>query len=302
MLRAVGIAKPFGAVAAVLALAAAACGLSGAGTASGKLEVVVAESFWGSIATQLAGNRAHVTSLVSSPDVDPHDYDATPRDAQLLARARYVVFNGAGYDPWAPKLLAANPASDRRSLDVGTFLGAPPGANPHFWYSPTYVDRVVDRIHADLATLDPGGRTYFDERARSFRTDALAGYHATLATIRAKYAGTPVGASESIFAYMAEATGLDLVTPPAYMNAISEGGEPSAADRAAVDRQLAEKQVRVFVFNSQNSTPDVQGTVERAKVAGIPVVEITETPAPATLSFQEWQTRQLRSLLAALGG
>jgi zinc/manganese transport system substrate-binding protein len=289
-------------VVALLALPLLACGLSGASAASGKPEVVVAESFWGSIASQLAGDRAHVTSLISNPDTDPHDYDATPRDAQLLARARYVIFNGAGYDPWAPKLLAANPVSDRHVLDIGSLLAVAPGANPHVWYSPDYVDRVIGRIAADLGDIDPAGRSYFEEQAAHYRTDALAVYHTAIAAMRAKYAGTPVGASESIFVYLAAATGLNLVTPSAYMNAVSEGGEPTAADRATVDRQVSSKQVRVFVFNSQNSTPEVQGVVDRARAVGIPVVEITETPVPASLSFQDWQTRQLQSLLAALGG
>jgi zinc/manganese transport system substrate-binding protein len=283
-------------------LAVSGCGLSGGGASSGKLEVVVAESFWGSITAQLGGDRAHVTSIISGPDADPHDYDATPRDAQLLARARYVVFNGAGYDPWAPKLLAANPVAGRRTLDIGALVGVGAGGNPHFWYSPTYVDRIIDRIVTDLAALDPGGRAYFEARAQTYRADALAGYRTAIAAIHQKYAGTPVGATESIFVYTAEATGLNLITPPAYMKAVSDGAEPTAADRAMVDSQLAAKQLRVLVYNSQNSTPEVKGTVERARAAGIAVVEITETPAPATLSFQDWQTRQLRSLLAALGG
>jgi len=58
----------------------------------------------------------------------------------------------------------------------------------------------------------------------------------------------------------------------------------------------------VFVFNSQNSTPDVQGVVDKARAARIPVVQITETLSPAGAAFQDWQTSQLKALLAALGG
>jgi zinc/manganese transport system substrate-binding protein len=86
------------------------------------------------------------------------------------------------------------------------------------------------------------------------------------------------------------------------MKAISEGTEPAVADKSTVESQIAHKQVRVFVFNKQNSTPDVQAAVDRANAAGIPLVEITETPSPASLSFQDWQSGQLKALLAALGG
>jgi zinc/manganese transport system substrate-binding protein len=303
MLAAVGSkARGLAVAVALVALVGSACGLSQSTAGAGKVEAVVAESFWGDIAAQLGGDRVQVTNLISSPDTDPHDYEPTPRDAQLLARARYVVYNGAGYDAWAPKLLAANPVSDRRVLDIGALLGVPAGGNPHVWYSPDYVEQVIARITADFAGLDSADKSYFEARSARFRTDALADYHGLIATIRQKYAGTPVGASESIFVYMAQATGLNLITPAEYMKAISEGTEPAVADKSTVESQIAHKQVRVFVFNKQNSTPDVQAAVDRAKAAGIPLVEITETPSPASLSFQDWQSGQLKALLAALGG
>src|SRR4029077_5827460 len=134
------------------------------------------------------------------------------------------------------------------------------------------------------------------------KSTGLKDYHDTIAAIKQKYAGTPVGASESIFAYMSPALGLNLITPPEYMKAISEGTDPSASDKATVDRQVTSRQVKVFVYNSQNSTPDVQSLVDKARAAGIPVVQITETLSPAGATFQDWQTRQLKALLAALGG
>jgi zinc/manganese transport system substrate-binding protein len=101
---------------------------------------------------------------------------------------------------------------------------------------------------------------------------------------------------------MAQPLGLDLITPPEYMKAISEGADPSAADKATIDQQIAQKQIKVFVFNSQNTTPDVNAYVDKAKAGKIPVTSVTETLAPATASFQDWQTGQLKSLLTALGG
>ena len=56
----------------------------------------------------------------------------------------------------------------------------------------------------------------------------------------------------------------------------------------------------MYVFNSQNSTPDVAAQVKEVKDAGIPTTTITETLEPATSTFQDWQTAQLRSLEAAL--
>ena len=87
------------------------------------LQVVVAENFWGSIAQQEAGARARVTSIIVNPSADPHSYEPTTRDARLVATARYVILNGAGYDPWGQKLLNANPVKGRRALVIGDFVG-----------------------------------------------------------------------------------------------------------------------------------------------------------------------------------
>jgi len=111
----------------------------------------------------------------------------------------------------------------------------------------------------------------------------------------------PVGASESIFAPLAKALGLKLVTPASYLKAISEGAEPTASDITTIDRQIADRQIEVWVFNSQNSTPDVQRITDAARVQGIPVTTITETMTPASARFQDWQSRQLEALMRALG-
>ena len=280
-------------VLAAAALGVASCGLGAQpAPSSGVIQVVAAENFWGSIAAQVGGERVHVTSIVVNPAADPHDYDPTPADARLFAAANYVIVNGAGYDAWATKLLAANPATGRKVLTVADLLGRRAGDNPHFWYSPDYVARVVERMGADMEAV---------EGAASFENVALKDYRASLAAIRARYAGTRVGATESIFAYTAAATGLDLVTPPAYMNAISEGADPAAVDKATVQRQVQDREMKVLVFNAQNSTPEVQALVGKAKANGIAVVAITETMQPASATFQDWQTAQLQALLHALG-
>jgi zinc/manganese transport system substrate-binding protein len=290
-------------VVCVVSLLTSACGLAGdATTSSGMVEVVAAENFWGSIASQIGGDRVHVTSIIDNPNTDPHDYEPTPNDARLIARAAYVIVNGAGYDPWASKLAAANPVASRRILVIAGLAGVQEGGNPHMWYSPDIVARVIERITYDFQTIDSAGAGYFDQHSSDFKAIGLKDYHETIAAIKQKYAGTPVGASESIVAYMAPAVGLNLITPPAYLKAISEGTDPSAADKVTVDQQVTQKRIRVFVFNSQNSSPDVQSVVDKAKAAGISVVQITETLTPATASFQEWQTNQLKALLTALGG
>jgi zinc/manganese transport system substrate-binding protein len=286
----------------VIAAVASALTWSAAGAASkaSTIRVVAAESFWGSIAAQLGGNRVQVTSVIANPATDPHDYEPTAMDARTIAGAQLVVVNGVGYDPWAEKLLDANPVHGRVVLDVGELVGVEPGGNPHRWYSPTDVQRVIDRLAADYAKLDPKDASYFARQKARFETRGLRQYKGLIATIKRKYRGVSVGASESVFEPLAQALGLRLITPASFLKAISEGTEPTVADKTTVDRQIVRKQIGVWVYNSQNSTPDVRRVTAAARKRGIPVATITETPMPASARFQDWQSRQLRALAAAL--
>ena len=287
---------------ASVAVLTSGCGSTSTGSSAsgGDVQVVAAESFWGSIAGQLGGDKVRLQSVISSPATDPHDFEPTAADARSLAGAQMVIENGIGYDPWAAKLVAANPAEGRVVLNVGELVGLEPGANPHRWYSPRDVQLVVDAIVRGFDKLRPQSSDYFAQQKAHFETSGLARYKRLLSTIRRKYHGVPVGASESVFAPLAQALGLRLLTPPRFLNAITEGTEPTAADRTTIDRQIAKKQIKVWVFNSQNSTPDVQRITDAARKRGIPVTMITETPEPASASFQDWQSRQLAALGAAL--
>jgi zinc/manganese transport system substrate-binding protein len=288
------------AVPACLALVAAGCSDPRVGTIGGRVRVVAAENFWGSIARQLGGAHAQVQSLIVNPAQDPHSYEPTTADARAMATAQLAIVNGVGYDPWAPKLLAANPVSGRITLTVGAVFGLSEGDNPHRWYDPADVTRVARTITTDLQRLDPPHRLYFARRLTRLDARGLADYHRLIAEIRRRYTGVPVGASESIFALQAPALGLDLITPPSFMKAISEGTEVTAQDTITTERQLTSHQIKVWVYNAQNVTPEIQRLNRAARAAGIPTVTVTETLSPASDSFQQWQVAQLTRLQAAL--
>lgn len=264
------------------------------------IRVAASINAWGSILAQLGGTHVDATSIITSPSTDPHDYEPTPADSRTIAESRVFVENGVGYDSWAAKSVAANPQPSRAVIDVGTVVGVAEGGNPHRWYSPGDVEKVADAITAALKKADPADSGYFDRQRADFDRTGLAEYHRLIAEIKSRYAGTPIGASESILAPLAGALGLELVTPPSFLKAISEGTDPSAADKATIDAQLTGKKIKVYVFNSQNSTPDVAAQVATAKKAGIAVTTVTETLTPAGARFQDWQSAQLRALESAL--
>jgi zinc/manganese transport system substrate-binding protein len=286
---------------AICAVALAGCGGAGSTAAGGgKLNVVAAEDFWGSIAEGVGGDRVVVTDIITNPAADPHDYEPTADDGRALAGAQVSIVNGIGYDEWASKLLAANEDGSRVEVSVGDVLGLKSGDNPHQWYSPQSVERVTAAIVKAYEEADPGHNSYYEAQAKKFDTQGLARYHQLIAQIKSEFAGTKVGASESIFEPLAPALGLDLITPTGFMDGIAEGTEPSPSEKATADHQLADRAISLWVYNSQNATPDVKRLNEAAEQNGIPIATVTETLTPEGASFQEWMERELEGIDKAL--
>src|ERR1700730_703913 len=290
------------ALVAALGLLVAGCGGSASSPSgsSGKLQVAAAENFWGSIASQLGGSRVAVSSIIVNPSTDPHSYEPTASDGITLARSKMAIVNGVGYDRWAPQLIAANPNRSRVVLNVGNLLGLSDGDNPHQWYSPASVQRVIAEVVADYKRLDPKDAAYYDQQRQSFETRDLAQYNRLRGEIRSRYAGVAIGYSESIFQPLGQDLGLKLITPYSFTKAIAEGTDVSAADKQTVDSQAQKREIKVWVYNSQNATPDVQRVIQIAQAARIPIATVTETLAPASASFEQWQAAELGSLLQAL--
>jgi zinc/manganese transport system substrate-binding protein len=293
-----------GATGALLLLALFAltgCGGSGSTPGEeGKLNVVAAEDFWGSIAEGVGGDRVAVTDIITNPAADPHDYEPTAEDGRALAGAQVSIVNGIGYDEWASKLLAANEDGSRVEVDVGDVLGLKSGDNPHQWYSPESVEAVTAALVAAFEEADPGHDSYYEAQAKKFDTEGLARYHQLIAKMKGEFAGTRVGASESIFEPLAPALGLDLVTPVGFMDGIAEGTEPSPSEKATADHQIADRAISLWVYNSQNATPDVQRLNEAAEKSSIPIATVTETLTPEGASFEAWMVRQLEGIDKAL--
>jgi zinc/manganese transport system substrate-binding protein len=286
----------------ILASLAAACVLSACGSGMKRtgISVVAAENFWGSIAAQIAGSHASVTSIIVNPAQDPHSYEPSASDARTLAEANLVIATGIGYDPWVQRLMNANPDPRRKVITVGDLFALKEGDNPHRWYDPPQVEQVAGAMTAELQKLDPRHASYYARQRTKFDTTGLATYHRLIASIKQRYAGTPVGASESIFALQAPSLGLDLVTPPAFMKAIGEGTDVSAQDTLTTQRQINEHQIKIWIYNSQNATPAVQRLNALARAHHIPIAAVTETLTPASDTFEQWQVAQLQRLEQAL--
>lgn len=295
------------ALAATTVLTLAACGSGGTDPSSGgpaTLSVVASTDVYGAIAQAVGGDAVRVTSIIHSADADPHEYESRPADAVAVNEANVVIYNGAGYDNFAMKLLSASSAKPA-TIDVSALSGLETAGTPfneHVWYSLPTVKKLADKLAADLSTADPARASTFGANAAAFdqKIDALT---AKLDAIKAKYAGQKVAITEPVPLYLVQAAGLVDATPAEFSKAVEEGTDPPAAVLAATlaTFQGADK-VKVLLPNAQTETPLTKQVEQAATAGGVPIVPVTETLPAGVTDYVAWMTRQIDGLGTALGG
>ena len=292
------------AVLLLLMLAGALSGCGGraatAGSRSSVINVVAAENFYGDLAGQIGGSRVNVTSILVDPSVDPHLYESNVDNAKAVAVARLVIKNGAGYDAFVDRLLAASPRPGRLVIDVAQLTGAAEGANPHLWYKADIMPQVAQAVADRLGQLDPTAKSEVDAGLQKFNA-SLKPLQDRIAAIKAKSSGAKVLPTEPVFDYMAGALGLDVVDREgALQKAVEEGNDPPAEAIARFRQQLASGAIKALIYNSQAVTPLTRQMQSTARQHNVPTVGVSETEPPGK-TYQQWMLDQLDSLEQALG-
>jgi zinc/manganese transport system substrate-binding protein len=267
--------------------------------AEGQIAVVAAENFYGDIARQIGGDQVAVVSIMNNPDQDPHLFETTPSIVRQLAAAQIVIINGANYDPWMDKLLAATPRTGRMVISAAQLTGRKSSDNPHLWYDPATMPAVATALAEALAKADSAHALDYTARLKTTLA-ALGRITQRVAQLKAKHAGTAVTATEPVFSPMAEALGLTMRNQR-FQLAMMNDTEPSARDMAAFESDLKERKVKVLIYNSQVSDKLTERLRDIAHKAKVPVVGITES-MPAKISFQDWVLSELDALDKALSG
>jgi zinc/manganese transport system substrate-binding protein len=291
------------------------------------VDVVVSVGQWGDMVERLGGDCATVTTVVASAAVDPHSFEPSAADVAAFSDAELVVVNGAGYDGWAEAAVAnldTRPAvvsvaellgpespedahADEHADDVGgddvggEHEAGHGGVDPHLWYEPDVLPQMATAVTAELGALSPGAADYFTEQ-QALWTDEFQPYLDAVAALRAEAAGRTYAATETVFDRMAAHLGLRDATPEGYRRAASNESEPAPGELTAFEAALADGSVDVLVYNAQTRGSIPEQLRAAAEDAGVPVVEVTESPSDAEGSFVAWQLAQFSALSDALSG
>jgi zinc/manganese transport system substrate-binding protein len=279
-------------------------------SADGTLEVVASTDVYGDIAKQIGGDDVKVTSIIDSPDKDPHEYQATSRDQLALSTADVVIQNGGGYDDFIDTMVKALPdAGDHVLLNASDISGydqepAEGEFNEHMWYDVPTMKKLAEEIAQALSKADSAGSSTFEANEQAFAAK-LDGIASAEADAKAEAAGKGVAITEPVPLYLTDAMGLENRTPDEFSEAIEEGTDVPADVLAETLALFSEKQVAALVYNAQTTGATTDQVVEAAEAAGVPVVPVTETlPAdlPAGSGYVEWMTENVAAVASAIRG
>jgi zinc/manganese transport system substrate-binding protein len=259
--------------------------------------IVAAENFYGDLATAIGGASVKVTSILASPDQDPHLFESSASTARDIADAAIVIYNGADYDPWMDKLLSASPKPDRAVIVAADLTGHKSGDNPHLWYGPETLPAVAQALAAELEKRDPADAVEFKANLDKF-TASLAPVTDAITRIKATHAGTEVTATEPVFGYMAEALGLKMLNE-SFQLATMNDTEPSPSQVVGFENSLKDGSAKILFYNSQVTDDTTTRLLKLAKDNHVAVIGVTETE-PQGQTIAAWFLGQLKQVEDAL--
>lgn len=307
--------------AAGLALAGCAAPAPGPGEVDdGRVRVVAVTDVYGDVVAQLGGDRVSVTSIVSGPAVDPHEYEASTRDQLAVAEADLIVVNGGGLDDFMDRLIDGSGTAARVvvAVEASGIAGAgdahdahdatddhgdeghthDAGVNEHVWYSIHAMEAIAEAITAELVALDPAGAAAIEANAAEF-VSALDALHERIHELEGELGGGDILATESVSAYLLADLGLHDATPAAFLAAVQDGREVGVGLLDEVLTLVAQSSIRMLAENSQAGGREAEQIREAALAAGVPVVTFSET-LPSGEDYLSWMSANLDAVESAL--
>lgn len=275
---------------------------SSAAGGAGPVNVVASTNVYGDIVKAIGGQAASVTSIIDSPEKDPHEYEADARTQLALSKAQLVVENGGGYDDFVDTMLESD-LTKPTLINVSEVSGrdqdpAHGEFNEHVWYDLPTVEKLAAQLVTDLSAAAPDQAPTFRSNAETFSAQ-LGQLQQYEAEIKAKHAGVGVAITEPVPLYLLEAAGLVNKTPEEFSEAIEQDTDVPPSVLKETENLFDTKQVKLLAYNAQTTSPQTEAIQGAAERNNIPVVSMTETLPPGQ-TYLSWMQANLQAVSTAL--
>ncbi|NJO54073.1 MAG: metal ABC transporter substrate-binding protein [Bacteroidales bacterium] len=272
------------AAAVIIAIAAGALAILGAGPARAepKLKAVTSFTVIADMARNVAGDAAIVESI-TKPGAEIHNYQPTPGDILKAQGARLILWNGLNLELWFEKFfrnlmgiseVVVSGGVAPVGIAEGPYTGRP---NPHAWMSPAAAQVYVDNIRDAFIAHDPDNAETYRQNADAYKQKI----EATIAPIRARLAAIPpekrwLVTSEGAFSYLARDFGLKEL----YLWPINADQQGTPQQVKKVIKAVRANSIPV-IFSESTVSPDPARQVARetgARYGGILYVDSLSEP------------------------
>lgn len=281
------------------------------------LPVSATTSILGDFVRVVGGARVKVNVIVPVGG-DTHTFQPSTGVIRALSGSRLLFANGAGLEPWLPKLRAAAPQVPVKVLTAGLKLHRIEhhgedhtghghashnhgGADPHAWWDPQLAAGYIRNVQAALTALDPAGRATYANNAAAY----LRQLRAVDASARAQFASLPaprrkIVTNHDSLASFAARYGLEVVG--AVIPGLSTEREPSARELAELARTVKRSGARV-IFTENTTGARLAQTLARETGAKIAPPLYTDSLGPkgsAGESYLKALRHNVETVVAAL--
>ena len=255
------------------------------------IEVVASVNQWGSLAEQIGGVYVKVTSVLSSTDVNAHDFEPKTDDIDKLQQAQVVVSNGAGYDTWATKNLSKTMVS----VSAAQMVGAVEGDNPHLWFSSDARNAMAKELADTYSRIMPAQKKYFNNKLTAWNRREKK-IEKDMKAFSDSHKNVSYAATEPVAYYLLSDMGFTDNTPEGYLQSSSTNSEPTPTDLQEFQELLEKHKVEVLINDTQ-STSDATNTLTGiAYKSDVPVLDVSEQMPSDYTSLTSW----IRALILSL--
>ena len=267
------VLRPAARLLLVVALLAAACGDdAGAGAKDAPLQVVTTTTVLTDFAKVIGGDRVGVYGVLK-PNVDPHDYEPSPKDLDSLRTAKVIVKNGVHLEAWFDDAATAS-GTKGTIVDASTGIKirtadeqTEPEGDPHVWHDPRNAKQMVATMLAAFVAADPAGATIYEANAARYSAE-LDALDIDIAAQIAKLPNKKLVTNHDAFGYYVDRYGLEFVG--SIIPSFETSAEVSASELDdLVDKIKAQGVKAVFAESALPSK--VAKTI--GKEAGVKVVD-----------------------------
>ncbi len=277
-----------------------------------KIQVVASIYPMAEFARAVGGDKVTVDTLVPA-GTEAHDWQPAASDLKKIQASSLFIYNGAGMEPWAAKVLDSLGKDKVHALEAGKglFIQAEEGGHeshsdhgespdgrldPHVWLDPVLAVKQVEAVRDALTKIDGKNSELYQSNAQKYIKE-LEKINREYEKLAARTKGKEFVTMHAAFGYLAKRYGWQQLA----LMGIDPHAEPTPASLAILSKTVKGKNIR-YLFSEPQISDKTMQEVARQTGAQVLVLDPLETPTPGGGGYLAGMEKNRQQLAKALAG